>query len=226
MIAAATQNLASGRMLFNWFDVALILILGFGSWRGRKRGMSREFLSVTQWVTIVFAAGLGNEWLGDQFIQWGLIRNIFQKHFHERTAAYISSYLVIAVAVCLVFTFLKRRFKAKLEGSNAFGSGEYYLGITCGLIRYGCMTTCALALLSAPFYSLADINAQKAYNNRWYGGGMKEYSGDFIPSIDELQSSIFTQSRTGPYIKDWFSGVLIHTAPINGPVKPGVVDIH
>ena len=29
---------------FNWFDVALVLVLAFGFWRGRKRGMTKELL--------------------------------------------------------------------------------------------------------------------------------------------------------------------------------------
>src|SRR5215471_1856383 len=109
MIAAAT-NPAPGTSWFNWlhlFDVLLVLILAFGFWRGRKHGMSREFLRVTMWLSIVIAAGFG-------------------KTFGERTAAYISAYLLIAGTVALVFLVIRSKFNKKLEGSNAFGSGEYY----------------------------------------------------------------------------------------------------
>jgi hypothetical protein len=69
----------------------------------------------------------------------------------------------------------------------------------------------ALALLNAPYYSLADIAKAKAYNNRWYGGGLKDYNGDFIPSVDEVQVSIFKESLIGPFIKDNLSMLLINT---------------
>src|SRR5665811_1330005 len=49
MIAAVTQKSAFQNFSLNWFDVALVLILAFGFWRGRKRGMSREFLPVSFW---------------------------------------------------------------------------------------------------------------------------------------------------------------------------------
>jgi uncharacterized membrane protein required for colicin V production len=212
MIAAATQNFASGKTLFNWFDVALVLVLAFGFWRGRKNGMSKEFLPASQWLVIVAAAGLGHEMLGDLLLQQGVITSVFGQTFTEKTAAYISGYLIITVAVWLVFHFIKKLLKARLEGSNAFGTGEYYLGIAAGMIRYAGMTIFALALIGAPFYSPAEIAAQKAYNNRWYGGGMKEFKGDFVPSLDELQFSIFDASLTGPFIKTWFSDVLINTA--------------
>src|SRR5215471_16204301 len=98
MIAAAT-NPAPGTSWFNWlhlFDVLLVLILAFGFWRGRKHGMSREFLRVTMWLSIVIAAGFGHTMLGDFLIQKHVIKSVFGKTFGERTAAYISAYLLIA----------------------------------------------------------------------------------------------------------------------------------
>lgn len=226
MIAAVTQQAASGRLLFNAFDVAIVLILGFGFWRGRKNGMSKEFLPVTQWLVIIFAAGLGNELAGEKLIQWGLIKSVFGKGINENTAAYISGYLLITLLVVIIFAYLKRYLKKKLEGSNAFGAGEYYLGIAAGMIRYACMTVFALALLNAPYYTQAEISAKIAYNNRWYGGGLKGYSGDFIPSLYEVQADVFTYSLLGPYIKSGLSAFLINSVPPTGPARPAVISIH
>ena len=212
MIAAAT-NLASGKMLFNWFDVALVLILAFGFWRGRKHGMSREFLKVTMWLSIVAAAGFGHVMLGDYFIQQGVIKNVFGKQVTEKTAAYISAYLIIAVVVWMVFMLISSRIKKKLEGSNAFGSGEYYLGITSGIVRWACITLFGLALLNAPVYTKAEIAAKQAYNNRWYGGGLDGYKGDFIPTLDELQVAVFDDSLFGPTIRSGVRPLLINSAP-------------
>jgi hypothetical protein len=79
----------------------------------------------------------------------------------------------------------------------------------------------ALALLNAPYYSSADIAAAKAYNNRWYGGGLKDYSGNFIPSVYDVQDSVFKQSITGPLIKTYLSILLINTPDaIKKPAHP------
>jgi uncharacterized membrane protein required for colicin V production len=210
MIAAAT-HLASTKTLFNWFDVALVLILGFGFWRGRKHGMSREFLKVTMWLSIVLAAGFGYAILGDYFVEQKIIKSVFGTQVTEKTAAYISAYLLIAFVVWIVFVFISSGLKKKLEGSNAFGSGEYYLGITSGMIRWACITVFALALLHAPVYTKAEIAAKQAYNNRWYGGGMKDFKGDFFPTLDELQEAVFDDSLLGPSIRSGVNSLLINS---------------
>ena len=221
MIFAAAAN----KLLFNGFDVALVLVLAFGFWRGRKNGMSKELLPVSQWLVIVVGAGLGNEVFGAQLIQWGVIKTVFGNHFAERTAADITAYLLIAGAVWIVFYLLKKYLKPKLEGTNAFGTGEYYLGMISGVIRYACIALFALALVHAPHYTTEEISARKAYNNRWYGGGLQGYSGDFIPSMDELQVLIFNDSLLGPLINQGVGMLLINTVP-GSSSKPPVISIH
>jgi uncharacterized membrane protein required for colicin V production len=196
---------------FNWFDVALVVVLAFGFWRGRKRGMTKEFLPTLQWLAILLGAGFGHVYLADWFQQQGIIRQVFGKHFNERTAALMSAYLTITLVIFMVFTALKRKYNPKLEGSNFFGGNEYYWGVVAGLVRYVCILLVALALLNAPFYSTADIASAKAYNNRWYGGGLKDYSGDFIPSVNEVQDAVFKQSLIGPLIKERLALLLINT---------------
>jgi len=197
-------------LAFNWFDLALVAVLAVGFWRGRKRGMTKELLPTLQWVSILLAAGLAHVYLADFLQQQGLIRRVFGNSFNERTAALMTGYITIAVVVFIIFTAIKRKFNPKLEGSSFFGSNEYYWGVPAGIIRYFSMVLIALALLNAPFYSEADIAKIEAYNNRWYGGGMKEYSGNFIPRVDEIQVSIFRQSLLGPLIKNYLSILLIN----------------
>ena len=221
MIAAVTQT----KMFFNTFDVFLVLALAFGFWRGRKHGMTKELIPVSLWLGIVVCAGVGCELLGDMLIQTGYVRAIFQNSMSERTAAYLTGYLLITGLVVLVFSFVKKVVKRKLEGSNVFGGSEYYFGIISGVVRYFCIVLFFLALLNAPVYSQAEIAAQQAYNNRWYGGGMKDFKGDFIPSMNELQVSVFVNSLTGPFIKNWFSLLLVNTIPPGGTAKPPVMEI-
>ncbi len=217
MIAAATQHLASGKALFNWFDVALVAMIGFGIWRGRRNGMTNEIFPVSLWLAIVIAGAFGYKPLGDMFIQSGIVKSLFGKSIGEETITYISSYLIIVGAVFVVYSFIRRRLKPKLEGSSAFGSNEYYFGMVSGALRYFCIVIFALALLNAPVYTQADIQAAKAYNNRNFGGGLAGYSGDFFPTLSESQISIFKDSQAGPLIKDNLSILLIGTESYVAP---------
>jgi hypothetical protein len=48
---------------------------------------------------------------------------------------------------------------------------------------------------------------------------MQNYSGDFIPSLEEVQSGVFKQSLFGPFIHDNLGVLLINSEP--SPTKPG-----
>ncbi len=215
MLAVAIQRTHwYSHLGFNWFDVALVLLLAFGFWRGRKRGMTKEFLPSLQWIAILLCAGLGHSYLADWYEQHGVVGKVFGGHFNQRTAALMSAYLSIFFVLFVIFTALKRKFNPKLEGSSIFGGNEYYWGVVAGLLRYVSMILVALALLNAPYYSASEIAAQQAYNNRWYGGGLKDYNGDFIPTVYEVQDNVFKQSLIGPLIRNDLSILLINsTAP-------------
>lgn len=209
MIAAAVQksSWSFDKLTPGWFDIALVLILAFGLWRGRKRGMSRELLPVLMWLTITVAGAFGYQLLADELMKTGYVHQIFGTTFVEHTAADITAYLAIAFVVWLLFAILKNLFKTKVEGANAFGSSEYYLGMLSGTIRYACMVFFALALINAPFYSSAEIDARAAYNKKWYGGGI--YDGNYLGDMPSFQNSIFKNSFFGPLIKNNLSSLLI-----------------
>jgi uncharacterized membrane protein required for colicin V production len=222
MFAAIAQKSSwlTDKLTFNWFDLAVVLMLACGYLRGRKNGMSKEVLLAPKWVGMVVAAGLGYLLLGAWLIQTGVVKSTFGNLIQEKTAAYVSAYLLIALAVTLVFSLINRMIKAKVTGGNYFGNGEYYLGMLSGMVRYACMLIFFLALLHAPVYSLAEIQAQAAYNNKWYGGGMAGYDGNFIPSINDVQTTIFNKSVFGPAITNGLDRLLINTRP-GGKAKSG-----
>ncbi len=208
MVAALIQKTGPWyeRFSFNWFDLAVLGILAFGFWRGRKRGMTKELFPTLQWVAILFGAGLGHIPLADWLHQQGLIIKVFGNHFNEHTAALMSAYLCILFVLFVVFTTLKSKMEPKLEGSNFFGGNEYYWGVVAGLIRYVSLVLVALALLNGPYYSYADIQVikQKKLDTFAAGGhvkGLENDTGDFIPSVYEVQDSIFRDSFLGPLIK-------------------------
>jgi uncharacterized membrane protein required for colicin V production len=210
MIAAATQATHSAqswsldKLPFGWFDVLLVAVLAFGLFRGRKNGMTKEILPMLQWVTTVIVCGLVYELVGE------LIINITG---WDKLTGYILGYLILTFVVYLLFLLIKKAFMPRLTGSNFFGSAEYYLGMISGLIRYTCLVIFALALLNAPYYTAADIKAQRDYNNRWYGGGMKDFSGNYFPTLQSVQQSVFKESLTGPFIKDYLGTLLINSVP-------------
>jgi uncharacterized membrane protein required for colicin V production len=222
MIAAVAT---SSKLLFNTFDVVLVVVLAFGFWRGRKNGMTKEVIPMFRWLSLVIAAGYGYPLLGNLLLKAGVIKSIFGKTFQENTAAYLISYLFIAAVVYGLSAYVKKAMKKKLEGSSMFGNSEYYLGMVSGMIRYACMVIFGLALLSAPYYTQAEIDAKIAYNNRWYGGGLKDYKGNFIPSMDEAQIAVFKDSLFGPFIRSAINIILINSGPTAITVKPAVVEI-
>jgi len=214
MIAAATQaknSLSLDNLPVGWFDLALVVILVFGLFRGRKNGMTKEVIPLFQWISIVVVAGLVYEIVGDEIINlsgW------------EKLPAYLTAYLALTLVVWIIFTMIKKPLMPRLTGSNFFGHSEYYLGMISGLIRYACILLFALALLNAPFYSLADIRAHQAYVARWYGGGEKGYSGDYFPTIQGIQQSVFENSFTGSFIKKYLDPILINTGSPADQGKP------
>ncbi len=214
MIAAATQKTAwlSGLHLgFTAFDAILVVFIAVGFWRGRRNGMTKEWLPFLQWLVLVAACTLGYNPLSGVLVHAGVIHQVFGTTFKESTTAAVAAYLIIACVVFLVFAQLKNTFRERVEGSNAFGNSEYYLGMFAGSFRYTCMMIFFLALLNAPVYTLADIQHRIAFNNKWFGGEVSGYSGDFIPSLDEIQAAVFKDSLAGPAIKKNLSLLLINS---------------
>lgn len=198
MMAAAAKSMDLDNLPFGWFDVALVVILGFGLFRGRKNGMTKEVLPMFQWVAIVLVAGFVYGTIGQFFINVASL---------DVTPAYILGYLTAAGAVLFGFVFIKKMLQPKLTGSNFFGNGEYYLGTAAGLVRYACLLFFALALVHAPTYTQAEIKARQAYIDRWYGA-------DYFPGMQDTQVSIFTKSISGRCINDYADVMLINTATV------------
>jgi hypothetical protein len=201
------QNLS-----LNWFDVAFLLILAIGYWRGRKHGMSREALPTSMWLLLVIGGGFACPLLGDLLQKTGYVGKVFGAGYNQRTMAMVVCYLVIGMVVFAINRTLQNVFKEKLAGSNYFGGSEYYFGMVSGMIRYTCITVFFLALLNAPFYSTGEMVADKAYKNRWYGGGVKNFSGDFFPSVYDIQSDVFKKSMAGAAIKQYLEPLLIESS--------------
>lgn len=204
MIAAVAQSLSLSNLPFGWFDFVTAAVLVFGLFRGRKNGMTKEFLPTFLWVGIILFGGLGYQMVGQMFI------NIFRM---DKLMAYLLGYFILMLVVVFMYLLLKHLFQAKLLGSNFFGAGEYYLGMISGFIRYFCILFFVLALLNAPFYTAAQIQATRIYNNKTYGGGEKNFSGNFFPSIQSVQEDVFKKSLAGAFLKEHLGLLLINSVP-------------
>ncbi len=178
---------------FNWFDLVLVTVLIMGIFRGRKRGMSEELMTVLLWIGIVLACSLCYQPLGNWLSSVSLM---------SRLTCYMTAYVATAAGVALVFMLFRRLFHGKLVGSDAFGKAEYYLGMPAGMMRFGCVMLALLALVNAPHYTQAEIQAYRDYQ-------MKNYDSEFFPGFQSLQANVFDKSLTGPFIKKHLAFLLI-----------------
>jgi len=185
-------------MPFNWFDIAIILFIGLGISRGRKHGMSQELILVLKWVAIILVCGLFNGVVGDV---------ISDSTVFTHLAAYLMAYIVMALGITVSFWAITKMAKGKLVGSDVFGSGEYYLGMIAGGVRYACILIFGLALLNARLYSQKEIADDLNFQNDVYGS-------DFFPKLYTVQADVFKNSFAGPHIRDELGFLLIKsTAP-------------
>lgn len=197
-------------MPFNWFDVLLLALLIVGIFRGRKRGMSQEVMPLFKWLAIVAVCGFCYQPIADE------VKNLFNC---SRLSAALGSYLGVAVIIAVLFAVLNRSFGGKIVGSDAFGKGEYYLGIFSGLIRYACVILFALALLNARLYTSAELTEHKVYTQ-------KNYDHDFFPTVFQVQDSVFKESLVGPSIAKNLDFLLIKPTPAEAaPLKRRELDL-
>jgi uncharacterized membrane protein required for colicin V production len=193
MFAVSMQSLASNSLPLGWFDGVVAAVLIFGIFRGRKNGMSKEILPLSEWFAVIFISGLFYSfvarWINQMAGLGALLSNIV-------------GYAFLAVLIFLFFSMIKRSVGLRLFGSNMFGSAEYYLGVPSGMVRYACVLLFALSLLGARQYTSAQIQASNDFQERWYGS-------HFFPDLYNVQDEVFQKSFTGPYIKKYLSVLMI-----------------
>ena len=181
----------------DWFDIAILLVLALGLQRGRKHGMSEEVMLVIKWVTIIVVGAFTYNIVGDV---------ITENTVFTRLTAYLMAYIGTALFITVVFLGIKKMAHGKLIGSDVFGSGEYYLGMMAGVVRYACILIFGLALLNAPLYTKSEIDADLKFQNDVYGS-------DFFPKLYNVQADVFKNSFVGPHIQNELGFLLIKSTP-------------
>lgn len=182
---------------FNWFDLAVVAMVGVGIARGRRRGMSEEFLDVIKWLVIVLACSLLYQPMGAM---------LSDSSVFSLLSCYVATYTLVALLIALLFSIVRRHVGAKLVGSDFFGMGEYYLGMMAGGLRYFCIVLVALAYLHARYYSPEELQAQATVQEQHLGS-------TFFPTLGTFQQSVFQNSFVGSHVQHFLPTVLIASTP-------------
>ena len=178
----------------SWVDFAVVLLLGVGLWRGRKRGMSEELLDIMKWALIVVVAGLLYE-PGGRFLAQST--SVFSLH-----SCYVAVYMALALLVILSCCLIRKSVGAKLVGSDVFGGAEYYLGMIAGAFRYACIILVGMAFLNARYYSPDELRARAQYQQDNFGSS-------FFVTLPDLQQEVFQRSYAGRFTQEYLNVVLI-----------------
>lgn len=182
----------------SWMDLVVLIVIGAGIARGRKRGISEELLDVIKWVLILVGAAFVCEPLGTMLAQ----STVF-----SLLSCYVAVYATIIMVVLLIFACIRRQIGDKLVSSDVFGNAEYYLGMAAGAFRYSCILLVILAFLNARYYSPEELQSYHAYQE-------KNYGSQFFPSFGAFRSELFDRSLTGTAARNHLSMFLIRpTAP-------------
>ena len=185
----------------SWVDFLVMGVLGFGVWRGRKRGMSGELLDIIKWIVTVVAAGFLYQPVGDLLLQ--------STSFLTPLSCYLATYLALVILFAIVFSYIRKGAGDKLTGSDSFGSAEYYLGMFSGLGRYACILIVAFSFLNARLYSAEEMKANDKYQ-------LDNFGSNFFITLPDLQKEVFTRSVSGRCVKDFLGFFLIESTPPGG----------
>lgn len=190
--AAKAGETAPAGPEFGLFDVLLILVIGLGFWRGKVRGISEELLDFLQWLVIVVAAGF----------LYGLVGDLLAQAKLPRLWANMGGYVLVIIAISILFGFIKKSLGNKLVDSDFFGGWEYRLGGVAGVVRYLCMWIAILSLLSARYFDAASVAAERKAQE-------KEVGLVLIPTWGMAQRMALYDSITGPYIREYLAHQLM-----------------
>lgn len=187
---------------FNWFDVALVLVLVAGAFRGRKRGMSQELIPLLKWISVVAVCGL---------VYRPLAELIAANTVFSLLASSYTAYLSLALVMFIVFALISHQLGGKIVGSDMFGKSEYYLGILSGMVRFALILVFGLSLLNARYYTQKEIDARNQFVRQ-------NYDNDFFPAMFQVQDQVFRESFTGPMLQSQLGFVMIK--PVEARPKP------
>jgi uncharacterized membrane protein required for colicin V production len=191
ILAALPPVVANAR--FDYFDIVAVCWLIIGLFRGRARGMSQELLPLLQWIGIVTAAGLLYESFGEL---------IHQHTYFSKLWSNVTAYLLIAAGVHLIYFWFKQMFAVKLVERNLFGRAEFYMGMTAGAVRYGCMLLAGVALMNSHIATDDELAKTEKFQK-------ENFSDVRFPTYGGLQRHVLVKSFSGNWIRSNLKSVMI-----------------
>ena len=215
LLAAAGGPASPGTEMSGvWFDVLTVVVLVWGIFRGRKRGMSEELLSLLQILTILVVGGMYYRPLGNRFAEVAGVTHLF---------AYLFVYIGLVILILAIFSATRRAVGEKLVSSDLFGRMEYLLGMVAGMIRYAGYLVVFLAVINAPVYTREEIQEQ-------VNAQIRNLGSNFFPTPGQLQQSIFKKSFCGRWVQNNLELLLIRPTPTTaavagGPKRPTLKEI-
>ena len=198
-ITPEMQALTKGDILsvlhINWFDLAVVVWLIIGVFRGRKHGMSQELLPLVQWIAVVVATS---------FLYLPLARLMVQRTGLTLLPCALFSYVFIGCFVYGILGNLKKKLDDAFQEGDYFGGGEYYLGMTSGVIRFICILIAGLALLNSRIVTKAERDATLKMQQQ-------NFESIRFPTFGEVQCAILLDSGTGNIVRAYLPHFLIQT---------------
>jgi uncharacterized membrane protein required for colicin V production len=182
---------------FSWVDLAIVLVVVAGIFRGRKRGMSEELLDIIKWAAILATVAFLLRPIGEM---------LATSTMFSLLSCYLFTYTAIVLLMALIFGFARRQIGDKLVSSDFFGSAEYYLGMIAGAFRYLCAVVVVLAFLNARYYSPEELAASEASQANNFGDIR-------FPTLATLQNQVFARSATGNAAREFVPFLLIPSTP-------------
>lgn len=176
----------------SWVDLVIVSVLIVGMVRGRKRGISEELLDMLKWVFIVLVGAFAYGPLGD------LMADLTPfSHY----SCYVAVYGLVLVSGLVLFSSIKTAVGEKIVASDAFGDGEYYLGVFAGAFRYSLIILVILNFINARHYEPHEANARVQSQ-------MKNFGMVFF-TMPQFQEEIFKHSFLGRQVDDYLSFFMI-----------------
>ena len=186
-----------GDYQLGWFDVLVIALIVVGFYRGRKRGMSEEFPLLIQWIFIIGGGAFLYKPAGELVSELTGMGRLFW---------FVMIYLLWAITVKTVVTWIVRSKGDKVNLADNFGKAEYPLGVVSGMIRFVLVILFSLALLNARLYTKTELDGMAKFQ--------QDNFGDIsMPTIGSVQASVFRNSLVGKMVKDNMDVMLIEGTP-------------
>lgn len=188
----------------NWFDLAVVVWLIIGLFRGRKHGMSQELLPLTQWIAVVVLASLFYRMIA---------LPLSQRTGLTLLPCVLAAYVFVGCVVYGLLGNLKKKLDDKFQEGDYFGKGEYYLGMASGVIRFTCIMICLLAIMNSRIITKAERDATLKMQKQ-------NFEDIRFPTYGEVQYAMLFDSSTGNFIRAYLPHFLITPVNFNDAPEP------